>query len=118
MVEVHLYGGLRRVAEMTSATSDSIVNVSHEAGDTVLSIVQRIGIETDELGSNLFRNGRYATLETRVADGDRLGFFPTDMQLLYKWYFAPHSGAAVPKPGEEAPDSDSSQGESNAERPA
>jgi len=60
--------------------------------DTVASVIERIRIPRSEVGSNLFVNGRYATLETRLADGDRLGIFPDDMQLLYKWYFDPQSG--------------------------
>lgn len=92
MIHVHLYGRLRRVASERSATADSIVAVAHESGETIGSVAARIGLRKDELGSNLFRNGRYASLDTTVEDGDRLGLFPTDMQLLYKWYFDPSTG--------------------------
>ena len=111
MVEVHLYGALRRVADVKSATSDSIVRARHEEGDTVSSIVRRIGLAVEELGSNLFVNGRYATLDTPVSDGDRLGLFPDDMQLLYKWYFAPSRSLAGPSCG-------SAESESNLETEA
>ena len=96
MIEVHLYGRLRRVAVERSASAESVVSVEHREGDTVGSIVERIGLAHDELGSNLFVNGRYATIDTPVSDGDRLGLFPVDMQLLYKWYFAPLSAAGAP----------------------
>ncbi len=99
MVEAHLYGKLRRFAEDRDACSDSIVWIPWQAGDTVGAIVERIGIPREELGSNLFLNGRYATLESPVADEDRLGLFPDDMQLLYKWYFAPSSGSGKSKSG-------------------
>ena len=89
MIAVHLYGKLRRFAEDRDARSDSVVSVPWRDGDTVAAVVDRIGIPREELGANLFVNGRYATLQSQVADEDRLGLFPDDMQLLYKWYFAP-----------------------------
>ena len=94
MIHVHLYGKLRRFTDDSSPTSASIAEVTFEHGDTVRHIVDRLGIPHDELGSNMFLNGRYADLGTAVADGDRLGLFPDDMQLLYKWYFSPASPAA------------------------
>ena len=98
MIAVHLYGKLRRFAEDPAPTSASIAEVPHRDGDTVRSVVDRLGIPHDELGSNKFLNGRYADLETSVVDGDRLGLFPDDMQLLYKWYFAPSRSAASGAP--------------------
>jgi len=87
MIEVHLYGRLRRIAAQTAATSDSVVRVPPEGADTVRAVAARLGIAEEELGSNLFVDGRYATLDSPVPDGARLGLFPHDMQLLYKWYF-------------------------------
>jgi hypothetical protein len=89
MMEIHLYGKLRRFCEDQAANADSILRVPHASGDTVSSVVARLGIPLDELGSNLFIDGHYANLESPVPDGARLGLFPDDMQLLYKWYFNP-----------------------------
>ena len=89
MIEVHLYGKLRRFSSNADAQSASVVSMPWRRGDTVGRIVERLGARLDELGSNLFLNGRYATLDSLVQDGDRLGLFPDDMQLLYKWYFNP-----------------------------
>lgn len=94
MIEVHLYGKLRRFTENQDASSASIAVVAWQANDTVQTIVDRLGIPQNELGSNKFLNGRYATLESSVQDGDRLGLFPDDMQLLYKWYFAPSNSSS------------------------
>jgi molybdopterin converting factor small subunit len=98
MISIHLYGKLRRFATNRGAQSDSILLLSHEAGDTVGAIVDRIGIPRGEVGSNIFRNGRYADLNTPISDGDRLGLFPDDMQLLYKWYFSPSQGSEPENP--------------------
>jgi len=95
MIEVHLYGKLRRFAESRDPRSASIVRAAWETGDTVGDVAARIGIPAAELGSNLFVDGQYAALDSPVPDGARLGLFPHDMQLLYKWYYRP-------KPAEDA----------------
>lgn len=87
MIEVHLYGKLRRFTDNQDPTRDSIVNVPFTDGNTIKDIAGRIGIPLQEIGSNIFLNGVYSALEKKVKDGDRLGLFPDDMQLLYKWYF-------------------------------
>ncbi|MFC1951760.1 MoaD/ThiS family protein [Chloroflexota bacterium] len=88
MVEVHLYGKLRRFTANQDPSRDSIVCIPVEKGNTIKDIVRRIGIPHEELGSNIFLNGEYSALERKVKEGDRLGVFPNDMQLLYKWHFS------------------------------
>jgi len=87
LIEVHLYGKLRRFTDNLDPTRDSLVNLPVEEGDTIEDIIRRIGIPNEEIGSNIFLNGEYSALRRRVRDGDRLGVFPDNMQLLYKWYF-------------------------------
>lgn len=87
MTEVHLYGKLRRFTDNQDPTRDSIIFIPAEEGDTIEDIIRRIGIPHEELGSNIFLNGEYAALGRKIKDGDRLGVFPDNMQLLYKWYF-------------------------------
>ena len=87
MIEVHLYGKLRRFTDNQDPTRDSIVHIPVEEGDTIEDIVRHIGIPQEELGSNIFLNGEYSALERKARDGDRLGIFPDDMSLLYRWYF-------------------------------
>jgi hypothetical protein len=89
MLHVHLYGKLRRLAADADPRSESIVDVAYCPGDTVGSVVARLDIPAEELGANLFVEGRYADLSSPVEDEARLGLFPDDMQLLYKWYFRP-----------------------------
>ena len=97
MLELHLYGKLRRYADRSDPTSESIRRVTFIERDTVGSVIDRIGIPAADLGSNMFVNGRYADRSTALRDGDRVGLFPDDMQLLYKWYFAPRTPAAEPR---------------------
>jgi hypothetical protein len=94
MVSVHLYGKLRRFAANCDPREESVVAIPHVGGDTVRSLVERLGIPLDELGANVFVDGGYADLASPVEDGARLGLFPDDMQLLYKWYFRPKRGGS------------------------
>jgi len=88
MIEVHLYGKLRRFTDNQDPTHDSIIYIPVEEMDTIEDIIRHIGIPLEALGSNIFLNGEYSALARKVKNGDRLGVFPNDMQLLYKWYFS------------------------------
>lgn len=87
LIEVHLYGKLRRFTGNLDPARESIVHVPAKNGDTIGDVAQRIGIPDKDLGPNIFLNGEYSALSRQVNNGDRLGLFPDDMQLLYKWYF-------------------------------
>ncbi len=82
MIDVHLYGKLRRFTDNQDPTHDSIIYIPVEEMDTIENIIRYIGIPLEVLGSNIFLNGEYSTLGRTVRDGDRLGIFPNDMQLL------------------------------------
>lgn len=87
VVEVHLYGKLRRFAAEQDPAGLSVVYVQVQDGDTIQRLLERLGIPLEEVGSNIFLNWQYSALSRRVRDGDRLAVFPDDMQLLYRWYF-------------------------------
>ena len=90
MIEVHLYGKLRRFAEDPSPNGDSIILVPAREGENIGEIVDRVGIPREELGRNIFLNGNLSALNRAVHDGDRLALFPPDMTLLYRQYFSVH----------------------------
>lgn len=83
MIEVHLYGWLRRHAAQSSVQRPSIAWVDLPEG-TVAQVLGILGIERQAVG-NVFINGRYdpAALERIVRSGDRIGVFPTNMRMLY-----------------------------------
>ena len=87
MIEVWLYGKHRRLVPNSARDANSIVYVPVQDGDTILSVLERIGIPLEET-SNIFLNGELSAPSRSVAEGDRLGVFPDDMALLYKWYFS------------------------------
>ena len=86
MIEVHVYGKLRKLAKNSDVRSDSVVRLPYQKGDTIEDIVRRLSLAPEEL-SHLFLNHQYSTLARPVHDGDRLGLFPRDMGLLYRQYF-------------------------------
>jgi len=92
LTEVHLYGKLRRFSQQKDPKRESIVFVKIEKGDTIKDVVKRLNIPLNEVGSNIFLNGEYSGLTRSVKEGDRLGLFPDDMQLLYRWYFVKKDG--------------------------
>ncbi|TEU15732.1 MAG: hypothetical protein E3J21_12415 [Anaerolineales bacterium] len=87
MIEMHLYGKLRRFARDQDPTGYSIIHVPVQEGDTIQGVLEHLGVPMEEVGSNIFLNWQYSALTRKVEDGDRLAVFPDDMQLLYKWYF-------------------------------
>jgi len=85
MIEVRLYGSLRRFAENPAVTAESIAWVPAEPGDTVADVLRRLGIDAEQEVGQVFVNGRYfyEARERPVRDGDRLGVFPRNMAMLY-----------------------------------
>ncbi len=85
MIEIHLYGKLRRFAENPAPDAESIARVEWERGNTVADILERLGVPVEKEVSNIFINGtyHYRARSMRVRDGDRLGVFPRNMSLLY-----------------------------------
>jgi hypothetical protein len=87
VIEVHLYGKLRRFSEQKSPLKESILMLEAYEEDTIQTIVERIGIPSNDLGSAIFLNGEYSGIQRSVSDGDRIGLFPDNMALLYRQYF-------------------------------
>lgn len=87
MLEIHLYGKLRRFSDQPSPLKESVVFIEACDDSTIRTVVKKIGIPISELGRNIFVNGELSGLDRKVNDGDRLGIFPDDMQLLYRQYF-------------------------------
>ena len=82
MLKVYLYGKLRRFADNLDPSRDSITCVATKKGDSIADIIRRIGISGNEVGPNIFLNGRYSPQSRKVNNGDRLGIFPDDMPMI------------------------------------
>jgi len=105
VIEVHLYGDLRRYAEQTLIGSESVVQLPTGNSETVGSVLRQIGIDPAEVGHVFLNHRLLATrcsmafwlghqsakeripaggtyLDAPVCSGDRLGIFPTKMAML------------------------------------
>jgi molybdopterin converting factor small subunit len=99
MIEVHLYGKLRRHAADSKANEESVLRLEARSDETVRTLLGRAGIDQSEV-FHLFLNGsilrtensmapwlKYRQIEGRgldtpLSNGDRLGLFARDMALL------------------------------------
>jgi hypothetical protein len=99
MVEIHLYGRLRRHAADSRASGESVVRLKPRSEETVRTALERVGVAPHEV-YHVFLNGSILStqnamapwlqyreiegegLDTPVGDGDRLGLFARDMGLL------------------------------------
>jgi len=105
MVEVHLYGSLRRYAPDPRPNRESVVRLEPQPGETVGTLLARLNIPSAEvyhvflngallstgnnmspwLGYQQVRDGapnREQRLDVPVRSGDRVGLFARDMALL------------------------------------
>jgi hypothetical protein len=105
MVEIHLYGDLRRHGEQPRTDRPTVVRVPLDGTLTVAQVLQQIGIAPQEVGQ-VFLNHKLLNskstmapwlgyqaaderipassgyLEAVVLSGDRLGLFPVRMAML------------------------------------
>ncbi len=103
MVEVHLYGKLRRYAESTTMKKASVVRFEAAPDETLETVIKRLGINPAEI-YHIFVNGALAAthnsmapylcypeaceniwewdMDQKVGPDDRIGIFGKDMALL------------------------------------
>ncbi len=103
MIEIHLYGKLRRYAKDNSPSRESVIWIESQPDETVESLLTRVGISIDEVYSIVYNSSLLAThsktallmeypqvrsnlfdwdLSMPVKAGDRIGLFSRDMALL------------------------------------
>ena len=85
---VKFFGDLRKKIEGSNVTNSLPLNLHIESNgiNNIADILDKYKIKKEE-ASHLFVNGTYSGFNKRVKDGDRVGLFPKNMSLLYKWYF-------------------------------
>jgi len=104
VIEIHLFGNLRRYGTDSRAASDTVVRLPAEKSETVGQVLSRMGIDPAEV-SHVFLNGRllprsaypiilgYPLASERpltpeghlgapVRSGDRVGIFPRNMGVV------------------------------------
>jgi len=85
---VKIFGDLRKKIEGYNISDALPLNLHIESNgiDTITDILNKYAIKKEET-YHLFVNGTYSGFNKKVKDGDRVGLFPKNMSLLYKWYF-------------------------------
>ncbi len=103
MVEIHLYGKLRRYAQNIPTDRDNVIRVSPESDETLEALLTRLEIPVDEIYSIFFNSKLLAArtamakwigyqqvrtnpfdwnLNVTVKPADRIGLFGRDMAAL------------------------------------
>jgi hypothetical protein len=103
MVEINLYGNLRKYAREFNSPGMSMISIDPQPGETVGILLEQLGIPVKEINhifinsKLLFSRSQLASmfdlpqvdddltgwdLSIQVADGDRLGIFGLDMPVL------------------------------------
>ncbi|MBY9014307.1 MAG: MoaD/ThiS family protein [Candidatus Lokiarchaeota archaeon] len=85
---VKIFGDLRKKIEGSKISGSLPLNLHIESDEieTIADVLNKYAIEKEET-SHLFVNGSYSGFNKKLKDGDRVGLFPKNMSLLYKWYF-------------------------------
>ena len=103
MVEIHLYGKLRRLAPNSRAAEDTVIHIEPEEGESLRALLTRAGVPIEEL-YHIFLNGNLLATHNTMAPwlqypqaqedvwnwqhdvtvqpGDRIGLFSEDMAAL------------------------------------
>lgn len=81
MINVHLYGKLRKLVKGSKACEDTVLKVKFKDGETFAELIKRLGLTKEEL-ADCFINGNLAKDTDKIHDGNRVGLFPFNMPLL------------------------------------
>ena len=103
MVEIHLFGKLRKYAQKSKQEIDHVIRVSPESDETIALLLARVGIATEDVYSIFVNHKLLAArsgmaswighqkvrrdpfnwdLDIPVNSGDRIGLFGRDMAAL------------------------------------
>ncbi|WP_376791032.1 MoaD/ThiS family protein [Thermoflexus sp.] len=92
MIEIHLYGELRRYIGQEDPSQDAVAFLNARPELTVAEALQVLGVPPDE-ARHVFINGLYDPegLSRKLSDGDRVGVFPRTMTMPHIRLFAPRA---------------------------
>lgn len=85
---VKLFGDLRKKIsnEHIAGGTPFVITINQKGLESISDVLRHINIKKCET-SHIFTNGIYSGFTKKIEDGDRIGIFPKNMALLYKWYF-------------------------------
>ncbi len=87
-IKIKLFGDLKKKAAQKTDNIGvpAIFNIENMGIERIMDILKNLSIEEAEV-SHIFVNHKYSGLRKTVKAGDTVALFPTNMSLLYKWYY-------------------------------
>ena len=87
-IKIKLFGDLKKKAaqKLDNIGAPTIFNIENMGIERVMDIIDKFSIKESEV-SHIFVNHKYSGLRKTVKAGDTVALFPTNMSLLYKWYY-------------------------------
>jgi hypothetical protein len=82
MVDIRLFGKLRRFIKEPEAGHANIIRVAPQPEETLQQLLARIGIPIDEIYTIVHEDPLDWNLEVALKAGDRIGLFGRDMAAL------------------------------------
>ena len=81
MIEIHLYGNLRKLVEGSSCSDDTILKMEYYKEERFEDLIKRLDLKFSDLG-DCFIDGTLAKKDAILEDGARVALFPFNMVLL------------------------------------
>lgn len=87
-VRVKIFGSLKDKLDLENegAGIPTIISQVLKGDSRIADVFEKLHLNSEET-SHIFVNGQYSGLKKRIEEGDTIAIFPTEMGLLYKWYF-------------------------------
>ncbi len=82
-IEIHLYGRLRKLAEHTGPTDDSVIYLDWKEDETLADLVtKRLNLSFDEIGEVFVNFNPITDHSMKIPQNARLALFEAGMYLL------------------------------------
>ena len=87
-IKIKLFGDLKKkVPQQTkNIGAPTILNIENTEIERVRDIIEKFSIKESEV-CHIFVNHKYSGFTKKVKAGDIVALFPTNMSVLYKWYY-------------------------------
>ncbi len=99
MINVHLFGELRKYSKYKKMTDDSKIIMEHIENETIDDLIKRIGISEDF--GDVFINHKVVTTDAIIPDEARIAIFGRGMFLLCGGQHLKGNGYITRKPASE-----------------
>jgi hypothetical protein len=83
IINIHLYGKLRKLAENSGSTDESKIELSWNKDETLAHLINnRLNLSFDEIGEIFINHSPICKYDVIIPEGARIGLFAEGMYLL------------------------------------